>query len=650
VRYGTRGAGARARVVAALVVAILGFAVFVVFVGAWVIVGLVPELAAVEPWSRFARADDLHVTAFLVAAAAAAVGLTLAVVRPVRWILVGVFGAAALLLGFVAYYPCTPSANPFWTAVLWTIETFFVSVEEPFGQTGGACPADYPQSLLASRLMGLLTVALVAGGIVAEVFRDRLDQWRARRAPRLVLFAGLDESTVSAARAVARELVPGQTLVYLVDGGEQAFAVGIARETGGLVVPLVVDDTKPTRQFLATRIERVEGIHLMSGDIARTLRTMNLVGELLSRLPENAERTGRLIVRMDNPWQAEPWRRQHMVSYPGWLTDAISALELAARHLVVRLRDEGVATIVMDGGSRFELAVLAETVLQHRVHALLPDSAFAGRVRRTPPIVRLVGAGAEGFAEIARAQFARFGIDADDTFRVEPATTWTVDAGSVVVVGERDPGHSDRLTATHPEWRILQWDPSVVGLAPGGAIEGLTLVGPTFEPVPGQGIDIWELVGRIQHLWYLENHWNGEPQAGDPARGAWDLDLSPFYRASNVRTFATAVRTARTLGLSIATRLGPRPDDEHRHAFDERELEALTVAEHESWRRLYEADGWRLGHERGAPSRPDRARRLHPDLVDWDDLPAPRRDIDRTAVLAAFRTLDALGFVVADDA
>ena len=54
-------------------------------------------------------------------------------------------------------------------------------------------------------------------------------------------------------------------------------------------------------------------------------------------------------------------------------------------------------------------------------------------------------------------------------------------------------------------------------------------------------------------------------------------------------------------------------------SLDDQALAAMAKAEHELWCVQKRADGWRPGIER------DSKRRVHPDLVDWDQLPGPER-------------------------
>jgi len=70
----------------------------------------------------------------------------------------------------------------------------------------------------------------------------------------------------------------------------------------------------------------------------------------------------------------------------------------------------------------------------------------------------------------------------------------------------------------------------------------------------------------------------------------------------------------------------------------EDELERLARVEHESWQRHYLTAGWVVGTVR------DDARKQHPDLVGWDELPTHRRRSEMAGVIDTLLQLRALGY------
>jgi hypothetical protein len=168
---------------------------------------------------------------------------------------------------------------------------------------------------------------------------------------------------------------------------------------------------------------------------------------------------------------------------------------------------------------------------------------------------------------------------------------------------------------------------------------GLSAVGPTLQPVAGWGLDIWERLGRIEHLGYLYRYRQGVPVAGDPKRGDWDEDLDAFTKESNVRAIATICRTLGGLGMRWGTDLG---GSETATQLTELEERTAAIREHESWMRHHLEYGWEPGD--AASGLRARARR-HPDLVDWSVLSEQEREKDFGSVRSALRLLATLGYV-----
>ena len=67
------------------------------------------------------------------------------------------------------------------------------------------------------------------------------------------------------------------------------------------------------------------------------------------------------------------------------------------------------------------------------------------------------------------------------------------------------------------------------------------------------------------------------------------------------------------------------------------ELEILSVAEHDRWLASRRSRNWVYADER------DDERRLHPDMICWEELPEPRREIDRDMVRNLPRLVERMG-------
>ena len=73
-----------------------------------------------------------------------------------------------------------------------------------------------------------------------------------------------------------------------------------------------------------------------------------------------------------------------------------------------------------------------------------------------------------------------------------------------------------------------------------------------------------------------------------------------------------------------------------------REVEELTERlsrnAHDHWARQRMADGWRWGAAR------DDARKLHPSLIPYEELPESEKDYDRATAMETVKAILALGF------
>ena len=105
----------------------------------------------------------------------------------------------------------------------------------------------------------------------------------------------------------------------------------------------------------------------------------------------------RIIARIDDPWQAEYWRRTNAYRTPTggrvesvrWVPDALSIYEVTATMLVAHVQSEPHDRLVVVGRSPLALAICAE-LAQRRAGGRgaadeagpVPRRAGAGRARR----------------------------------------------------------------------------------------------------------------------------------------------------------------------------------------------------------------------------------------------------------------------------
>lgn len=428
---------------------------------------------------------------------------------------------------------------------------------------------------------------------------------------------------------------------------------------------------------------------------------------LVSKLrPLPSEVPGRAVIRIDNPWHAEEWRRRQMLDRRGWLFDAVSTHSTAARHAVHRMKfppheELPITRIVVQGASSFELAVLAELAFERAVDLVLEGAAREGfrgadltasderatadqihaadanrdaldkwrsTLPPTPEVV-LLGAAAQEAGEHFSQLLTRYGAPpAQDSMTdagVRDLAELMDDDNTVLLTGEHATADPTLIAVAHPRWRIIAWSEFVRGLDQRPMIGGLSLVGPTLEPVvpasdpdsknvgarvddaaAAYGLDVWERLGRIEHKCYLLRNYGGVAKRDEErlARGDWDADLTETLREDNIRPFATLVRTITDLGYSWASDVD-LDGSQTRVELDADHEDWLRagVNEHASWVRHRLEDGWAFG----GPKLRDDARRIHPNIVGWDQLTTKIQGYDFDGVRSALDLFGALGFVLA---
>jgi hypothetical protein len=682
--------------------------------------------AALEPFASFGRISEFWpIFAGFVAGGGAAWALTPGLTihgeesgeSRIRLspLVAALLGPSSLILMFAAYWPCAGNENPVWASLRHALEALEGYVAEPFGAIQG-CPADFPQGLMAGILFGRTTLVLVIGWGFAYIFRHSIDAMRARFSAQVVVFAGLDNESTEAARSVRTNLTRRQRLLLLDDGPGLVRARELAREIGAIVLSIDVSDTAGVQAFMQARGRRgIQGLYLMSSDagvnvkaidsflrwqtgpansirVRRAATEADLQAEVVERAASQqrllkkaatssswrapkkdsglvpraralrTEVPGRVVVRIDNPWHAEDWRQRQMIARAGWLFDAVSTNENAARHVVRQAKDENVEELIMVGSSPFELAVLSEIAFEHRVDRALTDAAALGKQRQgagsrdhvaTTPSVLLHGEESREAVEHFQRQLLRFGIkDADRHIRFEVGTAQESMNNSQTkraLILSDTPGYDPTfLAASHPRWRIFAWTPAVRGLTLEPMIGRLSMVGATLEPVPRSGVDIWERLARIMHEIYLYHWQSGIPVPGDPNRGDWDDDLDAFARESNIRSFATFCRSVAGLERQWGTDLGDG-GAQSEHPLSPEEIRGIALNEHDSWVRHHVEYGWRLGDARREDGTPNRTKKKrHPDIVEWAALSPENQEKDYDSITSTVSLMKSLGFSLVD--
>lgn len=552
--------------------------------------------------------------------------------RSFSLLVTGSLAVSTLVLGVASFWGCPSDQAPFWTPLARALNLVVGGVNDSCG---------FPLALQTARLLGPLLLVITALGVLATLFRSQRDRLAVRAGRRVVLVVGLAPETTGMVSRLAEDRARG-TVVAVVAGTAESGLLRSARRAGARIIALDVADTRAHEVLLVRRrLLKLTEAHLLSGDSAVNLRWAAALRELAAGCEHRATSLApRLLVRIDDPWQAEYWRRGN--TYQGhprrsgvtWMCDAVSQHEITARLLVHRLQQGLHDRIVVVGGSSLALAVCAELAQCDREERLLGRSGHPLAERLV-----LVGPTAARLAHLHEQWQGRFG-DRDRTLTVASGTDLarTLEqvlggaARPAVLITDGDQAaDGSELAFTHPYWTVFARSATTRGVSPAPILEGLLPFGLTTELPSDWPLDSWERAARVVHERY-----RATADPGAPADRPWNA-LDRFLRDSNIRLITTTLSSVESIGRSWlpATATDPTaPAAELSQA----QLVRLAELEHDSWQRHLTEHGWRWG-----PTRDD-ARRTHPALRPWPDLPAAdhRRTIDHVA--GAVATLAALGY------
>jgi hypothetical protein len=149
-------------------------------------------------------------------------------------------------------------------------------------------------------------------------------------------------------------------------------------------------------------------------------------------------------------------------------------------------------------------------------------------------------------------------------------------------------------------------------------------------------LDIEALAKAIHALYVEAAKARGETPATNPACRPWD-ELSEDLRQANRAQAADIPTKLRMLGYELTADRGLAPAE---IKISEERVERVAIYEHERWMAERRRQGWTYAKIR------DNARKLHPLLVAWDQLPEREREKDRATVRALPGLVETAGFRV----
>src|SRR4029079_12383685 len=180
--------------------------------------------------------------------------------------------------------------------------------------------------------------------------------------------------------------------------------------------------TDPSRvETLVRLLGRPPGRHalrrlaVLEPDSTEAQRMMSLVQEAVDgRRSVTGDHPVRALLRMDEAWQAEDWRRRYLSRMPDWIVDTISENEVTARLIVDHMVERGADHVLLSGQSDLTFAIVAELAQRGREGDL-------DRNREGPSIpgVTIVGKSADHVVEEHVLSQRRFGNTRLDDVRAE---------------------------------------------------------------------------------------------------------------------------------------------------------------------------------------------------------------------------------------
>ena len=561
--------------------------------------------------------------------------------RPFAVVLLGLGIATVLVLATASYAAC-PDAG---LSTGWSVVTRVVGLVtnnyaiDMFAAPG--CQTDgVPLALQFARLTQLIVLLVAATSALAALLRTQVDRVAVRWSPRLLVVLGLDATSAPLLPALATDSERFTLAVLTTD--PVAPWVGQARAAGWRVVI-----TDPSRvETLVRLLGRPTGRHalrrlaVLAPDSTEAQRLMASVQAAVEgRRSVTGNHPVRALLRMDEAWQAEDWRRRYLSRIPEWIVDTISENEVTARLIVDHMVERGVDHVLLSGQSDLTFAVVAELAQRGREGDLDPN-----RQGPSIPGVTIVGKSADHVVEEHVLSQRRLGnsrldrVRAETSLGLDEVVAAAVDeygAPALVFSGDvsvADQRLASRLGASYPGLLVYSRHTEVTGLGTEPLLAQVRAFGPTLDAGQGRPVDNWERIARLVHEDYIRAY----PDPDDPARSPWP-ELSSFYRESNVRQVLTvlgsAVAVGRSWGASAET--ASPPSDE--------QLDEMARREHESWLEHHQRHGWTWGATR------DRTAKKHPDLLPWHQLSDEGRAKNRRGVVESLALLETLGYRSFDD-
>lgn len=545
--------------------------------------------------------------------------------------LFGMIAVVALVLGYVGlatYLRQRPDLGRSVADLTYYDLQLFVMDSVPLDRGG-----PYPLTLEIARFAAPAVTVYALIDAIYVLFSDRLRRFRIRRLRGHHVVCG----TSPAARVLAERLrATGERVVTVSPQDDGDLGVGHHH---------LVGDPSQTRMLQWAGAHRARVLYAFSDDSAANAR----VALTAQRLHRNRREPLIAYMYVADPdlCQGLRARRLGLAQGPGFRLDFFNPAQLAARAFLEEnpLKQEDRRVLIV-GLTPFGREVAVELARQRQ---MLTDAGRGVMTLVDPDASRIV-------AELE----ARYAFLREWDLNVIDCETTEFEAGALesperTFLCQHEAEEALRLALTAVGlWRntagqiVVSVDQSATygqafAVQPGGplldGLSGQLTVQGIFDTAcdPARiGDDLIEQFARAMHEHYVRDRIRqGETRWVNTSLVPW-RELPETLRNAN-RSQATDI--GRKLAAITAT-LAPRVDAAPHFSFTADELERLARMEHIRWAREREREGWSHGPLR------DNDRRLHPDLVEWQNLSEEAKSKDLNAIRVLPEILADAGFQI----
>jgi TrkA-N domain/RyR domain len=547
--------------------------------------------------------------------------------RAVEWIVVGALALTALVLGYIGFSKVYEDENFRPGELLYRSLQLFVL------ESGAVDEADVPLSLEIARVLAPAVAAYAAIRAVVLLFGEELALVGLRfRLRDHVVVVGLGRKGF----ALAKALHAADTRVVVIERNAANPAIAGCRERR---IPVLVGDASDQRLLHKANVGKARCLVAVADDdrtnidVAFALAALRLApgAPLLAYVHLDDLVLWRLLqprvllLRRRLPFRLEFFNLEQEASR---VLLGQEPTDAAPRHLLV----------VGPSG-------LAESLVLQAVRRWRAVPERDGR-----PLITVAGTNATAQREallrrypaLERAcELAAWELELDSAER--PSAP--VGATYVCVEGESSALAAALVLASYPETSdvptVMAVEDERVGVASAlrASLPQLRLFGVFSNTMTADLLihGMNEVLAQAKHEHYVRLELErGVTPAENPSLVPWG-ELDESLKESN-RLFADGVaEKLEAAGCTVVP--APLADpNEPGFAFSEEEVEELARGEHDRWCRDLERQGWRHGDTK------DPARKLHPQLVPWQELSEAERDKDRDPVRALPEMLALVGF------